>query len=119
MSNVQPVQDSPRRVPLALKHKVQVGINELENPGIIQKVEGHSDWISIALYTDMMNKLRVTLAPKELNKTILRPRYQIPTIEEVLPQVSNANIFSLLEGNDGIFQIKLHEESKEFTTFSG
>ena len=118
-SDVHPIQDSPRRVPLALKNRIQDRINELEKLNIIEKVEGHSDWISSAVYVDRKNKIRVTLDPKALNKAILRPRYQMPTIEEVLPQLKEAKVFSILDAKDGFFQIKLHEESQKLTTFWG
>ena len=62
-------------------------------------------------------KLRLCLDPRELNKTLNRPRYPIPTIEGILPELAKAKVFSVLDAKDGFWQIKLAKESSELTTF--
>ena len=41
----------------------------------------------------------------------------MPTIEEILPHLSNAKVFSILDAKDGFWQVKLDEESNYLTTF--
>ena len=60
-------------------------------------------------------KLRLCIDPKELNTAIKRPKYQIPTVDEILPKLAKA--FTVLDAKDGFFQIKLDEESSYLTTF--
>ena len=47
------------------------------------------------------NKLRICLDPKDLNKAIKRSHYPIPTIDNILPQLSKAKVFSVLDAKDG------------------
>ena len=56
-------------------------------------------------------KLRVCIDPRDLNKSIRRPKYQIPILDEILPALSNARLFSVLDAKDGFHQVKLDEET--------
>ena len=62
-------------------------------------------------------KIRICLDPQELNKVIQRPKYQMPTLEELLPKLCKAKIFSTLDAKDGFYQISLDEASSKLTTF--
>ena len=66
------------------------------------------------------NKLTVCLDPKDSNQALEQaryPRYPIPTVEEVLPQLAKANVFSKLDAKDGFRQVMLDEDSCYNTTF--
>jgi hypothetical protein len=115
--NITPVQHAPRRVPVPLKEKLKVKIDELEAMGIIRRVKGHSDWISSLVAVQKVDKLRVCIDPRDLNKAIRRPKHIIPTIDELLPNLAKAKVFSVLDAKDGFFQIKLDEASTKLTTF--
>ena len=41
----------------------------------------------------------------------------MPTLEEVLPKLANAKLFSVLDAKDGFHQVKLDEQSSYLTTF--
>ena len=41
----------------------------------------------------------------------------MPTLEEVLPKLSNARVFTTLDAKDGFYQISLDEQSSRLTTF--
>ena len=60
---------------------------------------------------------KLCLDPKDLNQAIKRLKYQMPTLEEVLPNLSNAKVFSTLDAKDGFYQISLDEKSSKLTTF--
>ena len=62
-------------------------------------------------------KIRICLNPKDLNKAVLRPKYQMATLDEVLPKLSKAKVFSTLDAKDGFYQVGLDEESSLKTTF--
>jgi hypothetical protein len=115
---VKPVQHAPRRVPVPLKAQLKAKILEMEEMGVIEKVNGPSEWISsLVAVKKGDNKLRLCMDPRDLNKAIRRPKYQIPTVEEVLPNLARAKIFSVVDAKDGFFQIELDQESSELTTF--
>ena len=83
--NVTPVQHSPRRVPLALQKDVKEKILELEGKGIIKKAVEPSEWISSMVIVAKPQKIRICLDPKDLNRAVQRPKFQMPTLEELLP----------------------------------
>ena len=41
----------------------------------------------------------------------------MPTLEEVLPTLSKAKIFTVLDAKDGFHQVKLDDTSSYLTTF--
>jgi len=115
--NHSPVQHAPRRIPVTLPKEVKEKIAELERKVIIQKVTHPTDWISSMVMVSKPGKLRICLDPRDLNKAIQRPKYQMPTLEEILPKLSKAKVFNTLDAKDGFYQIGLDKESSKKTTF--
>ena len=92
-------------------------IAELEAKGIIQKETEPTDWISSMVVVAKPQKIRICWDPQNLNQALKRPKYQMPTLEEVLPKLSNARVFTTLDAKDGFYQISLDEQSSRLTTF--
>ena len=63
--------------------------------------------------------VRVCLDPRDLNKAIRRNHFHLPTLDDVLPRLKGARVFSLLDAKDGFLQVKLSESSSFLTTFWG
>lgn len=117
--NAQPVVHPPRRVPVALREPLRDELNRLEEKGIIAKVDRPTDWVnSIVCVTKPNGKIRLCLDPKDLNKAIKRPHYYTPTLEDVLPKLSGAKYFSILDARCGYWNIQLDDESSYLTTFN-
>ena len=76
-----------------------------------------TEWVSNMIVVAKPKKIRICLDPQELNKVIQRPKYQMPTLEELLPKLCKAKIFSTLDAQDGFYQISLDEASSKLTTF--
>ena len=53
------------------------------------------------------------------NKAIRRPGYAIPTIEEKLPLLKNAKLFTIVNVSDAFHTIEFNDESALLTTFMG
>ena len=51
------------------------------------------------------NRIRICLDPKDLTKGVIRPKYQMPTSDELLPKLSEAKVFSTLDAKDGFFRL--------------
>ena len=111
------VQHASRRVAVTLQKEVKEKIAEMEKKGIIQKVTEPTEWISSMVVVAKPGKIRICLDPRDLNKAIQRPKYQMPTLEEVLPRLSKAKVFTTLDAKDGFYQIGLDEASSKKTTF--
>ena len=77
--------------------------------GVITQVTEPTDWVSSIVLVKEPNtdKLRTCLDSSNLNKAIKRPRFPLPTIEEVIPNLKKAGIFSLLDGSSGFWQVEL------------
>ena len=116
---VEPVQIPPRRIPEALRKPLKDHLDELEEQEIIQKVVEPTEWVSSVVVNKKSNgKIRLCLDPQPLNKALKRCHYPIPTIEEVLPDLTNAKVFSKVDCRSGYWQIKLDHESSMLTTFN-
>ncbi|KAI4897681.1 hypothetical protein NFI96_029695 [Prochilodus magdalenae] len=114
---IKPVQQLPRRVPIPIKDKVTKAIEDMETRGIIARVTDPTPWISNMVVVEKKDKLRICIDPTVLNKALLRSHYQMPTIEEILPEIAKAKTFSVLDAKDGYWQIQLDEASSYLTTF--
>ena len=72
-SDCCPVVRPPRRIPYAIRDKLKVTLDDLEQKGIIEKTEGPVDWASNLVIVEKPNgALRICLDPVDLNKSIKR-----------------------------------------------
>ena len=117
VDNIKPIQHTPRRVPVALRDEVKDKLSDLEKRGIIQKVTQPTEWISSMVVVAKPGKIRICLDPRDLNKALKRSKYQMPTLEELLPKLGKAKVFSTLDAKDGFYQIALDKESSMKTAF--
>ena len=115
--SITPVQHAPRRVPIPLKQKLREKLDKMEQDDIIAKVSEPTEWISSLVAVQKPGKLRICIDPRDLNKAIQRPKYPMPSVDEVLPKLAKARLFSVLDAKDGFHQVKLDESSSFLTTF--
>ena len=117
--NNRPVQQTPppRRVPVPLKTKLKEKTDEMETEGIIIQETKPTDWISSLVAVQKPRKLRVCIDSRDLNRAIKRPKYQMSTVDEVLPKLAKAKVITVLDAKDGFYQVKLDKESSLLTTF--
>ena len=82
--NVKPVVHAPRKVPAALRPKVQEELNRMEKLDVITPTE----WVSSLVTVVKPNKIRLCIDPKDLNKAVKREYYPIKTVEDVLSKTT-------------------------------
>ena len=117
--SVTPVISPCRREPIALKEKIKVELNRLCNEGIIERVDKPTNWLNQVCFREKSDgNVRLCLDPRPLNKALKRERTYLTTMEDVLPKLSNAKIFSKLDLRSGYHHICLDEESSVLTTFT-
>ncbi|XP_063391344.1 uncharacterized protein K02A2.6-like [Cydia fagiglandana] len=117
-SDAAPVIHAPRKLPFAIKDAVKNKLLEMEAQNIIAKVEGPSDWVSsITVVKKSNGDLRICLDPKELNNAIKREHFRLPTIDEIVSNLSGARYFSTLDASSGFWQVRLDETSR-YCTFN-
>ena len=115
-----PVINPPRRVPVALKEKLQQELERMEKHGIIAKVIKPTSWVNniVIVEKPKTKQLRICLDPKALNNAIRRPHYPMRTFEEVTAQLANAKYFTVLDATSGYWSVQLDEHSSYYTTFN-
>ena len=116
---VPPVQLPARKPPVALKQKYQGELERLVERGIIAKVSEPTDWISSTVVVMKPNgKIRLCLDPRPLNKALKRNHYPMPVIEDLLPDLCKARVFSVVDVKNGFWHVQLDDESSKLTTFA-
>ena len=119
--NCKPVAISaPRRIAQPLLPKVKDCLDKMEADGVIRKLQENevSPWMSgMVVVPKPGGKVRVCVDLTQLNKNVIRPRYQLPTVDEVLCKLGDGKVFTKLDANSGFFQCNLAEESQLLTSF--
>ena len=114
-----PVVHAARRVPAPLKDCLKKELDRMITLGVIEKVNEPTDWVNSLVITKKKNgELRICMDPKDLNESIKREHYQIPTREEIISEMSGANYFTKLDASQGFWQLKLDESSTKYCTFN-
>ena len=118
-SSVTPQIAPQRRVPQALKEDLKAELKKMCEKKIIAPVKTPTDWVSsIVVATKKSGDLRVCINPQSLNKALKRENYQLPVLEDFLPNLSEAKIFTTLDLKAGYWHVQLEESSSYLTTFS-
>ncbi|KAI5707774.1 hypothetical protein M8J77_009608 [Diaphorina citri] len=113
-----PVRQAPRRIPITMREDLKKELEEMEKLGIITKENEYTDWVSNLTIVRKENKqLRICLDPRFLNQAIKDTKQQLPTLDEILPELKNAKLFSTVDARKGFWQVALTEESSKLTSF--
>ena len=118
--NVFPIQHPPRKVPVHLQSANKEELRRLRELGILCEVKDeYTPWISSTVITTKPNgSIRICLDPRDLNKAVKRNPHYIRTLDDVIPKVSGATHFSILDARSGYWQVKIDEESSKLCTFN-
>jgi hypothetical protein len=113
-----PVQMPPRRLPVAIKERVELELDAMCWNGITEPVTEPSQWISALVVVLKSNgKVGACIDPKYLNKALKRNVFPMPTIDDVLPRLTKAKVFSTLDATQGFTHLRLDRETAALTTF--
>ena len=114
-----PVIIPPRRIPAALKDKLKEELKNLEEQKIISPVDQPTPWVnSVVVTTKKSGALRICVNPRPLNKALKRETYPMPILDEILPELSKAKVFSTVDLRSGFWHCVLDDESSLLTTFN-
>ncbi|CAG9137613.1 unnamed protein product, partial [Plutella xylostella] len=117
-TSVKPVSQPCRRVPIPLEAKINKKIQELIDTDIIEPVDGPSDWISpLVPVLKGDGDVRICVDMRRANLAIIREKYPLPTMEQLLPKFRNAKVFSKLDLKNSFHQLELSQDSRYITTF--
>ncbi|KAL9956099.1 hypothetical protein ACROYT_G037526 [Oculina patagonica] len=119
--SVPPVVHPPRRVPISLRDDIKSELDDMVKNGIITKIEEGepTSWVNSLVYRRKQNgRLRLCLDPKDLNAAIQREHHVTPTLEEIMPKLTGATVFSIVDAKCGYWNVVLDKESSYLTTFN-
>ena len=118
---VKPVQSPRRRIPVAKMERVNKELERLCEEDTIAQVTQPTEWLSNMLVREKPDgRIRICIDPsRTVNKAIRRPVYTIPTIEEKLPFLTSAKVFTVVDVSEAFHNIELDYESSLLTTFQG
>ena len=78
---------------------------------VFKKVTKPTDWLNSLVTVDKPNgSIRICLNPKDLNDVIKRQQYPNKTLDDILPDFTDAKIFSRFDARSGYWYIVLTEK---------
>ena len=107
-----------RKPQAAIKPKAVEKFREIESNGYITMVKRPTEWVSSMVVSIKGENIHICIAPRDLNRAIIRKHHPMKTIEDVISDIPKAKIFSVLDAKSGFFQIQLDETSSYLTTFN-
>lgn len=115
--DVVPKAQKQRPIPAPLEERLRQEIERMIREDVIEEAIGTS-WVSpVQIVYKGNGELRVCVDLREANKAVVRERYPIPRIQDLLRQLSGAKMFSTLDLRKAYWQVRLAEESREITSF--
>ena len=86
---------------------------------VIAPVDEPTEWVSqFVVAVKKSGELRVCIDPKALNAALKRERYQIPVIDELLPNLAEARVFTKVDLASAFWHLEMDDESSLLTTFA-
>ena len=112
--DICPVVSPVRRIPISLKANVKAELDNLTDQNVITPIQDPTDWVSNLVVTMKKNG-----DPQCLNKALKREHFRLPVSDDILPELSNAKLFSTLDFKKyAYWHVELDDESSKLTTFS-
>lgn len=111
-----PHQEPLRRRPHADTEECKKQVQEMLSQGYIE--ESSSPWAAAYVLVKKKNgQKRLCIASRRLNEQTKKFAYPLPNIDDCIETLSGKKYFSLLDMASGFWQIKMENNSKEYTTF--
>ena len=106
-----------RRIPLALLPDVEDKIAKQCKAGVLMKIEEPTKWCSpLVVVKKKSGDLRICADLRKVNAAVLRPKFQIPSLDQIISNLSGACVFSQLDMRSGYYQFRVAEDSKAIFT---
>ena len=115
--DVKPIRQHPRRIPFALREKVDEMVQDMLEQGVIQ--HSQSPWSSpIVLVAKRDGTTRFCVDYRKLNSVTKMDVFPLPRIDDSIDILSHSRYFSTLDLRSGYWQVKMAPESVEKTAFA-
>ena len=92
-------------------------LERLTDIGVLMPVNEPTDWVSnLVIATKESGDLRLCLHPQQLNKALERERYPLHVIDDTLPDLSRAKVFTKIYARNGYWHLQLDDQVSKLTT---
>ena len=118
--NAVPYVAPIRRVAHALQEPLRLELEKLVDEGILRKlkIDEKSEYLNSFVCVHGPNgSIGLCLDPTHLIKYILRPHHNNKTLDDILPKLSGAKKFSIVDSTKSFFNLGLTERASLLTTF--
>lgn len=85
---------------------VDAKIEELLAQGTVERVNGPSKWISPVVAVPKGDGVRICIDMRRANEAVERENHPLPTIEDFLPHLGKAKVFSRLDVKNAFHQVQ-------------
>ena len=117
--DAKPVVLPARKIPVSVQQKFKEELKRLESIKVIAPVDQPTEWVSqIVVAVKKSGELRVCIDPKPLNTALKREHYQIPVVDDLLPDLTDARVFTNVDLASTFWHLELDKESSMLTTFA-
>ncbi|XP_032078769.1 uncharacterized protein K02A2.6-like [Thamnophis elegans] len=115
--SVQPVRMKPRRVPIALKPKVDAKLDKLVAQGVLEPVD-HARWETpIVLPIKPDGSVRICADYRcSINRALPSNAYPVPVVQHLLHTLGEGSIFAKLDLAQAYQQLVVDDEAAEAQT---
>ena len=91
-----------------MKDSLKQELERLVKTGILLPVDVPTNWISsMVVFKKSNGKIRLCIAPKPLNAALKRNHYSLPVIDDMLPLLGKAKVFSVVDARNGFWHVQL------------
>lgn len=117
--SVRPIIQPIRRLPIAMEAEVETLVQELYGKGIIEKVDGPTDWVSpLVPIRKKDGSLRLCVDLRAVNQAVRTENYPMPNIENALASIRGAAMLSTVDLESAFYHLELDPESRNVSTFT-
>ncbi|GFS80006.1 retrovirus-related Pol polyprotein from transposon 412 [Trichonephila clavipes] len=112
----RPVYQPARRLSFSENQDVNKQIDEWLEQGIVRP--SSSEYASpIVLVKKKDGTTRLCVDYRKLNRKLVKYRFPLPLIEDVLDKLQGAKVYTTLDLKNGFFHVDVNEDCKHLTSF--
>ncbi|GFU87488.1 hypothetical protein TNCV_2446221 [Trichonephila clavipes] len=116
LKDEEPVCQPPRRLAFTERKEVNKQIEEWLNEGIIRP--SSSEYTSpIVMVKKKNGSSRMCIGYRKLNQKLVKDKFPLPLIEDVLDTLQEAKVYSTLDLRNGFFHVDVDEDCRKYTSF--
>ncbi|GFW15605.1 retrovirus-related Pol polyprotein from transposon 412 [Trichonephila clavipes] len=116
LKDEEPVCQHPRRLTFTERQEVNKQIEEWLNEGIIRP--SSAEYASpIVMVKKKDGSSRMCIDYRKLNQKLVKDKFPLPIIEDVLDTLQEAKVYSTLDLRNGFFHVDVDEDCRKYTSF--